>query len=148
MAASLPTNYGHWNSVFKRYDHWIRMVIWDELFAVVCVDADLQEVFIDNTVVHAYACVTDVKKSCRDRDIRMLLKGFSCKIYALTDALGYSLRFIFPLSQADVLVSAIPIKRLMANKGYISKVFVEYLENQGYEVLIPSKSNMLGHLEM
>jgi beta-lactamase superfamily II metal-dependent hydrolase len=63
--------------------------------------------------------------------------------------LGYPLRFILTLGQAadigqaEALVSAISIKRLMVDKGYDSKAFVEYLENQGIEALIPSRSNAL-----
>lgn len=75
--------------------------------------------------------------------------GFSCKIHALTDALGYPLRFILTpgqasdIGQAEALVTSIPLKRLMADKGYDSKAFVEYLEKHGIEALIPSKSNAL-----
>ena len=39
-AVCLP-EYGHWNSVFKRYDRWVTAGIWDEMFAAVHVDADL-----------------------------------------------------------------------------------------------------------
>ena len=75
--------------------------------------------------------------------------GFSCKIHVLTDALGYPLRFILTpgqfsdIGQAEALVSAIPIKRLIADKGYDSKDFVEYLRAQGIEAVIPSKVNAL-----
>lgn len=52
---SLPPRYGQWNSVFKRYDRWVAAGIWEALFAAVRVDADLQEGFIDSTVVRAHA---------------------------------------------------------------------------------------------
>ena len=63
--------------------------------------------------------------------------------------MGYPLRFILTpgqaadIGQAEALVSAVPLKTLMADKGYDSKAFVEYLEKQGITALIPSKSNAL-----
>ncbi len=63
--------------------------------------------------------------------------------------MGYPLRFILTpgqasdIGQAEALVTSIPLKRLMADKGYDSTAFVEYLEKQGVEALIPSKSNAL-----
>lgn len=65
----------------------------------------------------------------------------------LTDALGYPLRFILTpgqssdIGQAESLVGSIQIKRLMADKGYDSKVFVEYLDNLGITAVIPSRCN-------
>jgi transposase len=59
---SLPPEYGHWNSVFKRYDRWVTAGIWDEMFAAVSLDADLQEGFIDSTIVRAHACAAGAKK--------------------------------------------------------------------------------------
>lgn len=59
---SLPTEYGHWNSVFKRYDRWVQIGVWDELFTLVTADADLQEGHIDSTIVRAHACAAGAKK--------------------------------------------------------------------------------------
>ena len=59
---SLPAEYGHWNSVFKRYDRWSRVGVWEELLSVLGAEADLQEGFIDSTVVRAHACAAGAKK--------------------------------------------------------------------------------------
>lgn len=73
--------------------------------------------------------------------------GFSCKIHALTDALGYPLRLILTpgqtadITQAEALVTSIPVKVLLADKGYDSQDFVDYLHQEGIEALIPSRSN-------
>ncbi len=36
-----------------------------------------------------------------------------------------------------------PLKRLIADKGYDSQVLVDYLQNRGIEAMIPSRSNAL-----
>lgn len=73
--------------------------------------------------------------------------GFSCKIHALTDALGYPLRLILTpgqtadITQAEALVTSIPVKVLLADKGYDSQDFVDFLHEEGIEAFIPSRSN-------
>jgi transposase len=59
---SLPPDYGHWNTVFKRYDRWVSVGVWDDLLTAVSTDADLQEGFIDSTIVRAHACAAGAKK--------------------------------------------------------------------------------------
>jgi len=65
----------------------------------------------------------------------------------LTDALGYPLRFILTpgqasdIGQAEALVTSVSIQRLMADKGYDCQAFVDFLQQQGIEALIPSRSN-------
>ncbi len=29
-SGSLPSSYGHWNSIFKRYDRWTDVGVWDD----------------------------------------------------------------------------------------------------------------------
>ena len=73
--------------------------------------------------------------------------GLSCKIHALTDALGYPLRLILTpgqtadVTQAEALVSGVPLSRLLADKGYDSQTFVDYLAKEEIDALIPSRSN-------
>ena len=59
---SLPSEYGNWNSVFKRYDRWTSVGVWDDLFVAASASADLQEGFIDSTIVRAHACAAGAKK--------------------------------------------------------------------------------------
>ena len=58
----LPVELGRWNSVFKRFSRWSERGVWTDLHRQVADDPDLQEVFLDSTIVRAHACAAGQKK--------------------------------------------------------------------------------------
>ena len=49
----LPERFGHWNSVWKRFDRWAKKGVWPRVFQEVQ-DADLEWLILDSTVVRAH----------------------------------------------------------------------------------------------
>lgn len=47
----LPERYGPWESVYSRFRKWIEDGILDNVFRVLSLDAELEEMSIDSTVV-------------------------------------------------------------------------------------------------
>jgi transposase len=47
----LPPAFGHWNSVFVRFNRWSQKGVWDRVFKALAEDPDFEHVMIDATIV-------------------------------------------------------------------------------------------------
>ena len=65
----LPSAYGDWNTVYKRFADWSNKGIWQGLFEFMADDLDLEYVMIDSTTVRSHACSCGYKKGIRKRSV-------------------------------------------------------------------------------
>ena len=146
----LPPSRGKWNSVFKRFSSWCSHDIWDDLHRSCIRQPDLQSVFIDSTVVRAHACAAGAAGSTAESESLGRSKGgYSTKIHAVTDGLGYPIDFTLTggqssdIGQAQALLELTPTgtEALMADKGYDCDAFILAIESQDMNAVIPPKSN-------
>ena len=93
-----------------RFSSWSRFGVWEKIPGSVSSKADLENVCIDSTVVRAHACAAGAAASNAAAEaLGRSRGGFSCKIHALTDALGLPVRFILTGGQAADITQAIPL---------------------------------------
>ena len=143
----LPFYYGDWRAIHKRFKYWSVGGIWEKIFKAAQVDPDMEWIMIDSTIVRSHACSAGL---FQERESLGRSKGgFSCKIHALTDALGNPLNFILTagqksdITQANLLTKGIFNTTCLADKGYISKQFFYDLEKRNCSYEIPPRKNTI-----
>ena len=50
----LPVELGHWHRTFVRFSCWREKGVWERVAKVLSGDADLEQLFIDSTIVRAH----------------------------------------------------------------------------------------------
>lgn len=142
----IPSSYGIWNSIFKRFNAWCKKSIFDALLAFLAQDADLEYVMIDATIMRAHACSAGYGKQ-DTAGLGRSKGGFTTKMHAITDALGNLLKFTITagqrndITQAEALLRGISGAYVIADRGYDCDAFREQLAKQECISVIPSKSN-------
>ena len=62
----LPERFGHWNSIWRRFDRWAKKGVWERVFSTLQ-DPDLEWLLFDSTVVRAHQHAAGAKGGSRTK---------------------------------------------------------------------------------
>ena len=145
----LPSDFGKWNSIYKRYQRWCQKNIWSRLLEYFSGDPELDNLIPDTTIIRAHPCAAGAKGGNQINHDSRSRGGFSTKIHALVDGLGNPLKIILTagqksdIGQAKSLLSGYKLEQVIGDKGYDSDDLVSYTEENGGIAVIPPRSNRL-----
>lgn len=142
----LPERLGKWNVVYQRYAYWCDKGHFERLFQGVQ-QPDMEEVMVDSTCCKAHQASAGARKTSGPQAIGITRGGLNTKIHALCDALGNPLRFLLTPGQSHdskavpELLNGFKAQALLADKAYDSDKIIQIAQEQGMQVIIPSKAN-------
>lgn len=58
----LPERFGPWGSVYQRFSRWSCRGIWEGVFGELSKDADVEEIYLDGTIVRAHQHASGARK--------------------------------------------------------------------------------------
>lgn len=143
----LPEDFGHWNTVYKRFNAWSVAGKLVAAFNTLVEDPDCEWLFIDGTYVKAHQDSTGAATENAEA-IGKSRAGNTSKIHLSVDAYGLPIAFritggeVHDCTEAQVLIDHLPEgEALVADKGYDSERIREQIDAKGMEAVIPRKRN-------
>jgi transposase len=139
----LPSAYGGWKNVHRRFCRWRDNRIWELLLETLVAEPKLEWLLIDASYIKVHMHATGAKGGNQGMGRS---KGGSTQNYIWpwmrmvcpSDAL---LQTASRLSKAEELIDGINAGGLVADKGYDSDDIVIKAENRGMKVVIPPRKN-------
>ncbi len=143
----LPSEFGIWNTVYRRFNLWSKKGILEKLFLYLTTENDPEWLFIDGSIVKAHQDSSGAS-SDNDEAIGKSRGGNSTKIHLAVDSNGFPVYFelsggqVNDIVHAESLVAASPkAEYVVADKGYDSDKFRAVIEQKGSRQNIPRKLN-------
>ena len=63
----LPEDFAPWNSVYRGFARWQKSGVWESVFNEWATDADVEEVFLDSTVIRVHQHAAGAQKEMAPR---------------------------------------------------------------------------------
>ena len=151
----LPSDFGNWNAIYKRFNEWSHTRKFWRIFTAFVVDPDLEWSFIDGSIVKAHQHSSGAPIG-EERAIGQSVAGNTTKIHRAVDAHGLPLHFtitggeVHDTKEATDLIAALPkVDYVIADRGYDSQNLRAQIIRQKAIPIIPRKKNsILGNADI
>ena len=141
----LPSSFGPWSSVYTRWRRWCRQGLWETIFELLTTleEGQLRHVDATHIKVHQDASTGGHQEG---QAIGKTKGGLNTKLTAMVDRQGRATQLaLAPGNQADVhAVQALELpsdKRIVADKGYDSDGFRQFIRDSGSRPCVPPRQN-------
>ena len=138
-----------WNSLYQYYRRWVRQGVFTELFSQIELPIQGSRRFLDSTHVKLHRCATNPAGGQAAQAMGRTKGGLNTKIHAIVDEAGQPIRLLLSagndadITHAETMVAEIPGSILVADKGYDSDDFRQWLSERGIKACVPPRSNRL-----
>lgn len=135
-----------WNSVYQYYRRWVRQNVFTELFSEIELPLQGSRRFLDSTHVKVHRCASNPFGGQASQAMGRTKGGLNTKIHAVVDEAGQPIRLLLSagneadISHAETLVENIPAHMVVADKGYDSDRFCQWLSERGIKACIPPRA--------
>lgn len=143
----LPSSYGPWNTVYTRFYRWSKTAVWDNIFEKFSYYSDDESKMPDSTVIRAHQHAAGAIGGQENQALGRSAGGFSTKIHAVVDALGYPVGIELTAGQVHDIVPAEKLLKdqdsvyVIADKAYDSQELIDLIESKGSIPVIPPRKN-------
>ncbi|WP_165974270.1 MULTISPECIES: IS5 family transposase [Vibrio] len=142
----LPSEFGEWSTVYRRFNLWSKKGILDNLFKSLSNMADFEWVFLDGSIVRAHQHSTGAATESSEQ-IGKSRGGNSTKIHLAVDSGGLPICFDLSEGQrhdivhAESLVEQLDeVNTIVCDKGYDSEPFRTFVKERGGETVIAKRN--------
>ena len=143
----LPSEFGDWSTVFRRFNLWSKKGVLDKLFLNLITEVDTDWLFIDGSIVKAHQDSSGAASKDKEA-IGKSRGGNSTKIHLAVESGGLPIYFelsggqVSDIVHAESLVEHTPLTNsVIGDKGYDSQALRHAIEARGARSYIPRRNN-------
>ncbi|MGA9673545.1 MAG: IS5 family transposase [Terracidiphilus sp.] len=147
--ADAPREYGPKKTLYNRFVRWAERGIWKDIFAALAArDGVPDRLIIDSTIVKAHRSAGGGKGGPRLHAIGRSKGGRTTKIHVVSDGMGRPCVMLLTPGNTNDHKAAVPCldamppsAHLIADKGYDSAAFRDWLRKRGTTPVIPPRKS-------